>query len=274
MRAVHQVLRHAVMIGQRESGADVAVAAVAQVWLLLFQQAVVQPAIIFGQARDREEILLGDAQARGGRVFDHQVSRMAFVAGDPVLDVRRAAEFLLVAAALMALHAALGVALRILAESEDELLCRGRLRVVALRRLHRVGVRLAPAVTHFAAGDGFFGRRRRILGRRSRILGRRSHRRVLGFRILLIFRPMAGAAPLGAGIDITGRGRYGPSADRGGLRGRRARLRREAPGEDKDSPQKLQYPFHAHPSLQCKFHPLRVQITEPIGCTRSRCGIS
>ena len=154
VRALHRAFGNAVVRGQRELRLDVAVASVAQFRLRLDQLAFVQPAHLRREFGDIEKVALRGAQAFRLRVPSRfrQMHRVAAIAGDAMLDMGGVREILLIAAALMAHQAALGILSGICVEREDQLAGCGGLGVVSLRSFFPVGMGLARAVAHFATG--------------------------------------------------------------------------------------------------------------------------
>jgi len=162
------------MRGQRELRLDIAVALVAKFRLRFAQLAVVEPAGLLGQFGDVEEVALRGADGFGFGVpagFD-QMHGVAAIAGDSVLDVAGMAEIFLIAAALVADQAALGVLFGIGVERENQFVGGRGFGVVALRGFLAFGMRFAGAVAHFATGDPVrFGRLERSVMREVKLLG-------------------------------------------------------------------------------------------------------
>jgi hypothetical protein len=133
----------------------------------------VQPARLLGQLGHVEEVALRGADGFGFGVpagFD-QMHGVAAIAGDSVLDVAGMAEIFLIAAALVADQAALGVLFGIGVERENQLASGRGFGVVALRGFLAFGVRFARAVAHFATGDPVrFGRLERSVMREVKLL--------------------------------------------------------------------------------------------------------
>src|ERR1700733_4138888 len=175
VRTLHQVLRHAVMNGQRELSLNRPVTSKTKRWLGLLQQAVMQPANLIRQARRLEEIALRVAEISFALIFDffHQMSGVALVARQTVRSVRRMFEEFLLLAADMTKQTVGRVFLRVGAKVKDgKLLQRSRnllidaegedgmllervrgLALVTLGGLNGIGVSFPRPVTDLAARD-------------------------------------------------------------------------------------------------------------------------
>ena len=125
--AFHQAFRYPVVRGKREGGADVAVALVAEVGLILFEQATIQPAILFGQRRQGEELCLRALDGLAFRIVRRrdEVRCVAILAGDAVQRVAGMIELRLLFARLMTFHTAGGIRLRFSIERKVEFVRRG-----------------------------------------------------------------------------------------------------------------------------------------------------
>src|SRR5438270_71558 len=118
---------------------------------------------------------------------------VAIVAGDAVVGVSRVAELSLIAAALVALLAALGVLLRIGPEGEDQLVGDCGFGVVSVGGLLCVGMSFAPAVARLAV------HRRPLVGGADACVPR--------LRVLTELGLVAGAAAIRAHVSAVLRGR-------------------------------------------------------------------
>lgn len=189
VRTLDQALGNAMVLGQRELRLHRPVAGKARRGLSLLQEAVVQPAGLFGDFRNLEEVALRGEQRALALVlhFLDQVRAVALTAGNAVPGVGRVFEQFLLLAGGVAREAARGVLLGASFEGKYGMVGKrlGDFGVISVGRLHGVAVRFARAVAGLASANV--------------IDAGENQMRVAGFFVFNGFRFVAVAASLRAG---------------------------------------------------------------------------
>lgn len=182
IRTFHQTFRHAMVKGKGELRLHRTVTGVAQPGFRFFEQAVMQPPILFGQCRNGEKLPLrgNELHLCGVDNGGNQVHRVALVAGDSGILMCRMGEEILLPAGEVAAQTPLGVFLGVGMEAENQFVGSRFLDRIAMRRLLCIRVSLARPVAGFAGHPHAFNHNLRV--------GRLAELEKL--------RPMAGAATI------------------------------------------------------------------------------
>jgi hypothetical protein len=156
-RAVN-ALRHAMVRGERERCAYIAVALITEFGLILSQQTARQPAVFLRERWHGEELRLGTLRGLTLRTVRrlHQMDRVAILTGDAIQSMTGMIELRLLLTGLMASQTTLGIRFRVAIKRKDEFVRRRRFGIVPVRSLLRVSMGFARAVAHLAACDRIF----------------------------------------------------------------------------------------------------------------------